>query len=176
MLPAFRLLTASLSQRPGLMFPASARRSWMRAGALSGMLCLLSLAGLVAPAGAAESVPALTRTDRNAIQAVINLQLKAIASNDEAGAFALTAPDVRRQFGTAEAFMEMVREGYPPLLRNQSTAFLEASIVNDDVIQPLRIVNRDGSVVIALFSMERQANGDWRVYGCQLTPSDLQAA
>lgn len=130
----------------------------------------------LSPVAAAEGVTALTRADRTAIQSVINLQLKALAADDDAAAFALAAPDVRRQFGTAEAFTDMVRKGYPPLLRNQSTAFLEAAIVDDDVIQPLRIINRDGTVVIALFSMERQSNGDWRVYGCQLAPSDLQAA
>lgn len=133
---------------------------------------------LSAPSAAAATDPVqpLSRADRAAIQAVINLQLKALAADDDNGAFALAAPDVRRQFGTAEAFMDMVRKGYPPLFRNQSTAFLEAAIIDDDVIQPLRITNRDGTVVIALFSMERQANGDWRVYGCQLAPSELQAA
>lgn len=142
---------------------------------------LLALVGLLvyptAAAGqATQATQALTRADRSAIQSVINLQLRALASDDDAGAFALAAPDVRRQFGTAEAFTEMVRKGYQPLLRNQSTAFLEAAIIDDDVIQPMRIINRDGTVLIALFSMERQTNGDWRVYGCQLTPSDLQAA
>ncbi|MDX2220061.1 MAG: DUF4864 domain-containing protein [Burkholderiales bacterium] len=128
------------------------------------------------PVAAADPAQPLSRADRVAIQAVINLQLKALAADDDTAAFALAAPDVRRQFGTAEAFMDMVRKGYPPLFRNQSTAFLEAAIIDDDVIQPLRITNRDGTVVIALFSMERQTNGDWRVYGCQLAPSDLQAA
>ncbi|MBL8518268.1 MAG: DUF4864 domain-containing protein [Betaproteobacteria bacterium] len=126
-----------------------------------------------APSPSPQSL--LSRADRNAIRTVITSQLKALVAEDDSAAFAMSAPDVRRQFGTAEAFGEMVREGYPALLKNQSTAFLEASVVGDDVIQPLRIVNRDGSVVIALFSMERQANGDWRVYGCELTPSDLRA-
>lgn len=132
--------------------------------------------GFAQPVQAADMASALTRADRAAIQSVINLQMKALAADDDAGAFAMAAPDVRRQFGSAEAFMDMVRKGYQPLLRNQSTAFLEAAIIEEDVIQPLRIINRDGTVVIALFSMERQSNGDWRVYGCQLAPSELQAA
>lgn len=153
---------------------ASGPIPWARA--LAGLLLALLWVGSVPPAAAQEPVTALTRADRSAIQAVIALQLKALAADDDAGAFALAAPEVRRQFGSAEAFTDMVRKGYQPLLRNQSTTFLEAAIVEDDVIQPMRIVNRDGTVVIALFSMERQSNGDWRVYGCQLAPSDLQAA
>lgn len=169
---AHRLSPASAAPA---MTPNASWLSWF-AHALAGLLMVVLWVGSVPTAAAQEPVTALTRADRSAIQAVINLQLKALASDDDAGAFALAAPEVRRQFGTAEAFTDMVRKGYQPLLRNQSTTFLEAAIVDDDVIQPMRIVNRDGTVLIALFSMERQSNGDWRVYGCQLAPSDLQAA
>ena len=125
---------------------------------------------------AADQTQPLSRADRNAIQRVITEQIKALMSEDNAAAFAMTAPQVRRQFAGPDAFAEMVRKGFEPLLRNQSTAFLEAAIIEEDVIQPMRIVIRDGTVLIALFSMERQSNGDWRVFGCQLAPSDLQAA
>ncbi len=146
-----------------------------RCMSLVGACCLSVI--LTMPTAAAQAQPKpLSRADRNAIQLVITQQIKALASEDNAAAFAMTAPEVRRQFPGADAFAEMVRKGYEPLLRNQSTAFLEAAIIDDDVIQPMRIVVRDGTVLIALFSMERQSNGDWRVFGCQLTPSDLQAA
>jgi hypothetical protein len=153
---------------------AGAVAPWMKR---VGLGLLASLAFMIAlPATAAVEVRPLNRADRAAIQTVISSQIKALVAEDDAAAFAMSAPEVRRQFGTPEAFAEMVRQGFPVLLRNQSTAFLEAAILGDDVIQPLRIVNRDGTVVIALFSMERQSSGDWRVYGCQIAPSDLQAA
>jgi Domain of unknown function (DUF4864) len=136
-------------------------------------LCLLAAAAAAA-APAPTPAPTLSRADRNAIQTVIKSQLKALAAEDDAAAFALSAPDVRRQFGSARAFADMVRESYWPLVKNDYTAFLETAVVDEDVIQPLRIANRDGTVVIAFFSMERQANGDWRVYGCEIAPSELR--
>ena len=145
--------------------------------------CLALIGAFWLPLGSSTAVAAeqaqpqpLSRSDRNAIQSVITQQIKALMSDDNAAAFAMTAPEVRRQFAGPDAFADMVRKGFEPLLRNQSTAFLEAAIIDEDVIQPMRIVVREGSVLIALFSMERQANGDWRVFGCQLAPSDLQAA
>lgn len=141
-------------------------------------LRLISFAALIGllPFSASAALDPLTKADRSAIQTVISSQLKALETDDSNTAFALAAPEVRKHFGSADTFIAMVREGYPALFRNQSTAFLEAAIVEDDVIQPLRIIQRDGVVVIALFNMERQSNGDWRIYGCQIAPSDLIAA
>jgi hypothetical protein len=140
------------------------------------LVCLMTLSTVTVFAQA--SVPGetdLSKTDRSAIQQIIATQLKAIEAGDGPAAFALSAPEVRRHFGSADAFIEMVRKNYEALYRNQSTVFLEAAIVEGGVIQPLRIEQRDGMVVIALFSMERQGNGDWRIYGCRLAPSELQA-
>lgn len=118
----------------------------------------------------------ISRTDRLAIQRVIVAQIKAFQREDDLAAFSLAAPDVRRQFGSAQAFMTMVQSGYEAVYRNRSATFLEASVIDGSVVQAMRIVESDGDVVIALFSMERQANGDWRVAGCELAPSDLVAA
>jgi hypothetical protein len=163
--------TAHVSRNPG----RPARLGWLSCLAMLVLLAGQATALAATPVPESSAAPALSRADRTAIRTVISSQLKALLAEDDSAAFAMSAPDVRRQFGTAQAFGEMVREGYPVLLRNQSTAFLEASVIGEDVVQPLRIVNRDGSVVVALFSMERQSNGDWRVYGCEITPSDLRA-
>jgi hypothetical protein len=118
----------------------------------------------------------ISRADRVAIQSVIVAQIKALQREDDLAAFSLAAPDVRRQFGSAQAFVTMVKSGYESVYRNRSATFLEASVVDGSIIQAMRIVESDGDVVIALFSMERQANGDWRVAGCELAPSDLVSA
>lgn len=114
--------------------------------------------------------------DRVAIQAVINSQIQALQSQDAESAFALSAPDVRRQFGSADVFADMIREDYEPLLRHYSRMFLEILVEEEEVIQPVRIVSRDGSVVLALFGMQRQPDGEWKVYGCRLTPTGLHSA
>lgn len=137
----------------------------------------IPLAALGAAAdSASNSATAISKGDRTAIQSVITTQIKALQAEDMDAAFALSAPDVRRQFGNANAFADMIREDYEPLLKHYSRTFLEITVEEEEVIQPVRIVNRDGTVVLALFGMERQADGEWKVYGCRITQTELHAA
>jgi len=69
----------------------------------------------------------------------------------------------------------MVREGYAPLLAARYTQFLEGALIEGAVIQPLRLVLPDDTVVIALYEMQRQPDGRWRIAGCVLAPSTVQS-
>jgi len=44
------------------------------------------------------------------------------------------------------------------------------------VIQPLRLIASDNTVQVALYTMEKQKNGVWKIAGCVLAPSTVQAA
>lgn len=146
------------------------------------VLLLLAFASAPAPAAedpAAESTRAarvdrLTSSDRQKIQRVINLQLKAFARNDDALAFSYSTPETRKYFGSSRSFMELVRTDYEVLVKHVSREFLEAAIIDGEVIQPLRIVSHDGEIIVALYSMERQPDRGWRISGCELAPSTLQ--
>jgi hypothetical protein len=119
---------------------------------------------------------ALSKTDREKIQRVITLQLRAFERNDEAIAFSYATADTRKAFGTPRQFMEMVRAGYAPLLKHSSREFLEAANVNGLTIQPVKFFTTDGDIVVALYTMERQADNEWRIGGCELAPKSLKAA
>jgi hypothetical protein len=49
-------------------------------------------------------------------------------------------------------------------------------VIEGRVIQPLRLVSPDNSVVVALYTMERQQAGGWKIAGCILAPSTVKAA
>ena len=117
----------------------------------------------------------LTTADRQKIQRVITLQIRAFERNDGAVAFSYSTPDIRQHFGSSRAFMEMVRESYSALYMNTSREFLEAAVIDDQVIQPLRIVTRTGETLVALYSLERQPDREWRIGGCELAPSTLRS-
>lgn len=117
----------------------------------------------------------LSADDKTKIQRVIAAQIQAFAHDDGVVAFTYAAPAVRRHFGSPRAFMEMVRTDYEVLFHNRSTVFLEAATIEGSVIQPLRIITSDGEVMIALFTMELQAESQWRVSGCELAPATVQA-
>ena len=53
---------------------------------------------------------------------------------------------------------------------------LEGAVIEGSVIQPLRLVAPDNSVQVALYTMQKQPNGRWKISGCVLAPSTVQAA
>jgi hypothetical protein len=133
----------------------------------------LALATLSAVAQGQER--SLSAADKAKIQQVIASQIRAFERDEGVVAFSYATPAVRRHFGSPQAFMEMVKTDYELLFHNRSTAFLEAAVIEGSVIQPLRIISVDGEVMIALFTMELQANRQWRVSGCELAEATVQA-
>ncbi len=131
------------------------------------------------PAQAAAPAPAalikLTAADRQKIQRVITLQIRAFERNDEAVAFSYATPNARRYFGTPRAFMDMVRASYSALYKHSSREFLEAAVIEGVVVQPLKILTSDGEIIVALYTVEQQADKEWRVGSCELAPSTLSA-
>jgi hypothetical protein len=127
-------------------------------------LLALILFGTSAALPAAEVSP----RDALAIRAVIADQLDAFTHDDAPRAFSLAATGIRAQFGTPEAFMNMVRSAYPVIYRRKSVQFEQPEAVEGEVIQPVRMTDAEGRAWIALYPMQRQANGGWRINGCQL--------
>ena len=117
----------------------------------------------------------LVATDRQEIQRVITQQIRAFKRNDEVVAFSYSTPEIRKHFGSSRTFMEMVRDGYSVLYTNTSRVFLEPAMIEGQVIQPLRIVTHDGETLVALYTLERQPDKEWRIGGCELAPSRLQS-
>lgn len=120
--------------------------------------------------------PALRASDWKAIKQVIAAQRAALVAGDGEKAFGYATPSLRTQFGDAETFMAMVQLGYAALLSARRTEFLEGAVIEGLVIQPLRLIDRDDSVRVALYTMEKQPNGAWRISGCRIAPSTVQTA
>jgi len=124
-----------------------------------------------AAASAAELLPV---EDAKAIRAVIADQLDAFARDDAKHAFSLATTGIRERFGTPEVFMDMVRSGYPVVYRPKSVQFEEPALLGGEVIQPVRMTDADGGAWIALYPMERQPDGAWRINGCRLVKLQAQ--
>ncbi|MBL8525637.1 MAG: DUF4864 domain-containing protein [Betaproteobacteria bacterium] len=139
------------------------------------LVALLVFASAGASAATAAKPDKLSASDRQKIQLVITLQIKAFERNDETRAFSYSTPEIRKYFGSSRTFMEMVRANYSVLYMNTSREFLEAAIIDGEVIQPLRIITRDGEAVVALYTLQKQADKEWRIGGCEIAPSTLQA-
>jgi len=141
--------------------------------ALVRVLAALALA-LVATAAAAE--PAPSKHEWTAIKRVIDAQIVALKKDDGAKAFGYATAGLQAQFGDASTFMRMVHAGYEPLIAARYREFLDGAVVDGHVIQPLRLVLNDGNVLVALYTMEQEKGGRWRIAGCLLAPSTVKAA
>ena len=69
--------------------------------------------------------------------------------------------------------MSMVRSGYAPLLTARYVEFLQGAVIDGTVIVPLRLIDADNTVRVALYIMERQKDGAWRIAGCRIAPSTM---
>jgi hypothetical protein len=141
---------------------------------------LLAAASLAVGTGFARAAVAaekkLSRAQWLAIRKVISDQLAALRAGDADTAFGYASPGIRAQFGDAANFIAMVREAYSALIEARYTEFLEGAVIDGVIVQPLRLIAPDNSVQVALYTVERQPGRGWRITGCQIAPSTVQAA
>lgn len=138
---------------------------------LAALLALVAGVAFAAP----PAEPTLPATEWTAIRKVIGDQLVALKAGDGAKAMTYAAPGIQAQFGTPENFLRMVREGYAALLDARHTRFLQGAVIDDAVVQPLRLVLPNDTVLVALYQMQKQPDGRWRIAGCVIAPSTVQS-
>ncbi len=111
------------------------------------------------------------RLDGAAFAEVITRQITAFARDDAAAAFAFASPDIRQQFATPEHFMAMVRKSFRPVYRPRSYSFGAPALLDGVPVQPVRVIGPNGHGTVALYQMERQPDGSWRIAGVTLHPT-----
>jgi hypothetical protein len=133
---------------------------------LAALAIIVALAA--APLRAQERPADLAPADRAAIEAVITRQIEAFQRDDGDAAFGFASPSIQGMFMTPDRFMAMVRGGYRPVYRPREFRFARLSYVGDMLVQYVAIVGPDGAPVVAAYYMEQQADGSWRIAGCEL--------
>jgi hypothetical protein len=129
------------------------------------------------PMGArAQAAEGAGAADRAAIRHVIEGQLDAFRRDDGVAAFSFASPSIRRMFGAPDNFMDMVRRGYQPVYRPRRLEFRDLVEAEGKTIQPVLVLGPDNVTVMALYVMERQADGSWLIDGCYLVPTGDKTA
>ena len=132
-------------------------------------LGLLVLAAIALAMGArADESGLVSKADRSAIQSVISGQADAFRADDGAAAFGYASPSIRAMFGTPENFMRMVRQGYRPVYRPRVFEFQDIVEFQGVPAQRVFVIGPDGVPRIAVYLMELQSDGSWRIDGCLL--------
>ncbi|MCX7304448.1 MAG: DUF4864 domain-containing protein [Hyphomicrobiales bacterium] len=108
-----------------------------------------------------------------AAQGTVDAQLKALKSGDGALAYSFAAPTIQRIFPTADIFMNMVESGYQPVRNPRNYAFGKAEEMGaGKIAQQVLLTGPDGKEYEALYTLELQPDGVWRVTGVSLKASN----
>ena len=125
---------------------------------------LLACWGNITAAGEAEV---------KAAQSVIDAQLKAFAAGDNAAAYSHAAPNITRIFPTLDSFMSMVTGAYQPVYKPLNYAFGKVEEMSPtSIVQQLLVVGPDGKDYEAVYTLELQADGNYRITGVSLRASN----
>lgn len=130
---------------------------------------LLALALLATPAAAQDA--AVSPSERAAIRGVITRQIDAFRHDDAPAAFAFASPGLQAMFGSADNFMAMVRRSYQPVYHPRDLAFTDLSRQDGVVTQQVELTGPDGDDALAIYTLEPDGQGGWRITGCYLTRS-----
>lgn len=104
-----------------------------------------------------------------AIQDVIRQQIEAFKSNEISAAFDLATPEIQYQFRTSDIFFQMVIKNYAVILTHKIWKFGNLlKISNEAYVQAVNFYEKDGKVREALYILEQQPDGTWRIGGCKL--------
>lgn len=131
-------------------------------------LALLVLVFMLQPASAEiPTTPAdLATEDVAAIRNMIIGQIDAFRKDDAVKAFSFAAPKLREIFRTPEIFLHMVKKSYQSVYRPQSYKFRTIQSIDNKVVQPVTVVGPSGITETALYIMEIQPDGSWRIGAC----------
>jgi hypothetical protein len=137
---------------------------------IAALLVAVLLSGLaLAPSVRADDVGS---ADRSAIQSLITGQIQAFRADDSQGAWAYASPTIQGLFQTPDNFMAMVRNGYQPVYRPRSVTFGELMATPSGPVQKVYLTGPDGKGYVAVYDMQRQADGTWKINGCQIVVDD----
>jgi hypothetical protein len=134
------------------------------------LLVLLAILGFSAPA------TAFSDGDRAAVQNIIEQQLQAFLRDDGTTAYSFAAPTIKQMYPSVEAFMAMVRNGYPQVYRPRSHAFGELKEQPGYLEQSVDIVDAQGNFWTALYTLRQDPDGTWKITGCTIVKKPGQVA
>lgn len=111
--------------------------------------------------------------DIKAAQGTIEAQLKAFQAGDGELAYSYAAPGIKRIFPTPDIFMGMVESGYQPVRNPRNYSFGKVQEMGaGSIVQQVLITGPDGKEYEAVYTLELQPDGVYRITGVSLKASN----
>ncbi|NJR13921.1 MAG: DUF4864 domain-containing protein [Phyllobacteriaceae bacterium] len=122
---------------------------------------------------AASVVPAQAGEAATPPQQSIDGQIRAFLADNFDQAYSYAAPNVRMIFPTVDSFMGMVKGGYQPVYRPKTWDFARTRTEADGTVyQEVLITDLSGQNWAALYTVQQQPDGSWKITGVSLRKSD----
>ncbi|MGY3395766.1 hypothetical protein ACVWW6_008357 [Bradyrhizobium sp. USDA 3311] len=106
--------------------------------------------------------------DVAAAQGIIRAQEQAFVRDDATAAYSYAAPAIKEIFPAPDIFMSMVQNGYAPVYRHKSFEFGDSKTEGNWIAQRVHIVDANGEAWEAVYTLEQQADGSYKITGCSL--------
>jgi hypothetical protein len=106
---------------------------------------------------------------------VIEDQIKAFLKDDAEAAYAFAAPGIKARYPDKDVFFAMVKKSYEPVYHPGNYAFGRSKSVNDGamILHELLITGHDGKNWRAVYKMERQPDGSYKIGGVAIVPDAI---
>jgi len=133
------------------------------------LLRLLGILTVLVVFAIGQAVAQTSDADRAAIRQVIQSQIAAFQKDDGPTAYGYASPTIQEKFINPEVFLEMVKTGYPAVYHPRQVEFRDLKVENGRLLQEVYVIGPDGKPALAIYEMQRQPDGSWRINGCWLT-------
>ncbi len=119
-------------------------------------------------AGAHALAQETVASTAQAVTQVVQSQLSAFAEGDAEKAFSLATAATQSLAGTPGELMRVIKHRFAPIYRHRQALFSEPEIIGTHGLQVVQLIDHDNLVWIAIYQVEHEADGTWKVDGCQL--------
>src|SRR5690606_25394380 len=112
-----------------------------------------------------------------AAQSSIEAQINAFLAGDDETAYSYAAPGIKRIFPTLERLMTMVKGAYQPVWTPRSFSFGRSKELSPtSIVQEVLVVGPDGRNYEAIYTLELQPDGTFRITGVSLREARIVGA
>ena len=119
------------------------------------------------------SLASVRADDAATVRGVIESQIAAFLNDDATTAYSFAAPSIKQIYPDEARFFDMVKRGYQPVYRPGNFAFGRSKAAADGtgIAQEVIIQGPGGEDWTALYSLERQPDGSFKINGVQMIKS-----
>jgi len=105
-----------------------------------------------------------------ATQSIIQQQITAFLANDPATAYSYASPAIKGIFPDKDRFFDMVKKSYAPVYQPGNYAFGRNKVIDNGamVLQEVMITGTEGKDWTAVYQMQRQPDGSYKINGVQM--------